>query len=221
MLRDTKLIFWKEWNSFKASDRSTFIVFSIIILIYSTLFTAHGATASSNAELLWWMFFSFLLCNILGNTLFVSERMTGSFEILLTCGLNRSAILLGKYFYMVLMVLALGTIPTIIATGFNYFLLNRGDCSFMGSIPLTGIAIFAITTLYSSAMTALVSLGMKNPRTSGFLGMLALLLPSTIFIASGYSLLITTVVTCSMGILLLGIAIRIMQGERILQPLNL
>jgi ABC-type transport system involved in multi-copper enzyme maturation permease subunit len=89
------LMFKKEWLNFISGDRSVFIIYLILVAGWGVLLaTAHDS--GTTAAPLWIVFFSVIVAVNFSSTVFVLERMSGSLEILLTCGISRSAILYGK-----------------------------------------------------------------------------------------------------------------------------
>ena len=83
------LVLRKEWLNFVCSDRSVFFIYLFLVAGWGMLLATmdHGGSIGSP---LWLVFFSVIIAANFSTTVFVSERMSGSLEILLTSGLSRS-----------------------------------------------------------------------------------------------------------------------------------
>src|SRR5512142_64214 len=112
-MRDALLIFKKEWASLIGSDRGLFVVYFVLITGWGCLLATWraaavplGAGSAASFDLvatIWYASFSVIVAATFSNTAFVSERVSGSLEILLTCGISRSGILYGKIAFIFFM----------------------------------------------------------------------------------------------------------------------
>ena len=108
IMKKLNAIISKEWKSFIGSDRGVFAVYAILILSWSFLPLYKGF--SMGMEDVWWLFFSVVISGNFSNTVFVSERLSGSMEILLTSGFPRDTVLFGKAAFITGISIAIGTL---------------------------------------------------------------------------------------------------------------
>ena len=107
-MKKLNAIISKEWKSFVGSDRGVFAVYAVLILSWSFLPLYKGL--SMGMEDVWWLFFSVVISGNFSNTVFVSERLSGSMEILLTSGFPRDTVLFGKAAFITGISIAIGTL---------------------------------------------------------------------------------------------------------------
>ena len=109
-MRDILLIIKKELTGFIKSDRGIFILYGILVVAWSFLIYSNMNTLTSKTGYLWLVSFSVIVSGNFSTTTFVSERMSGSLEILLTSGVTRRCILLGKILYVILYICLLNIV---------------------------------------------------------------------------------------------------------------
>jgi ABC-type transport system involved in multi-copper enzyme maturation permease subunit len=180
---------------------------------------------STHASALWWVFLSVIVSGNFAATVFSSERMTGSLEVLLTCGISRRAILAGKIAYIVVMSLALG--------GLCYLLAILWTVA--GGIPLSLIArttpvlnhavLFATACYMNASCSAWLSLYLPNPRLSNFANLLVLAVVIGVHTALAEVLPLSPwalpLALALVGVLFQLGATRAFRSERVIQPLSL
>ena len=109
-MNDIRLIVRKEWTGFVKSDKWIFIVYGLLIIAWSVLLSTNLAAMATGAGYLWLGFFSVIISGNFSNSTFVAERMSGSLEILLTAGVSRQGILLGKVAFVIVMSSIMGAV---------------------------------------------------------------------------------------------------------------
>jgi hypothetical protein len=217
------LIFKKEWLNFTRGDRSAFFIYLVLVAGWGVLLASMNDQGAAAAPL-WIVVFSVIVAVNFSGTVFVLERLSGSLEILLTCGISRSAILYGKMLFVVVMTAGIG------AACLAFALLMRT----VMNVPEGGsseILIGRISILYVSATflnaagSAYFSVVLPNPRLLHFLNL---------FIA-GFVMTVYTAITlvrplpletAAAALMLLGVvftalARREFESERIVKPVVL
>ncbi len=222
-MKQILLIISKEWVGFIKSDKWIFLIYGILICAWGFLISNNMHSLSSKTGALWLAFFSVIISGNFSNTAFVAERMSGALEILLTSGLSRKSIVLGKIFFIVIMSTIMGTLCYFIALGVR---TAKGD-SFQVLIRL--IPLWKIILLYASACFlnatcgAWLSVRVKSPRLLPFVNLMVL----GIIVVShellsykiGLSLWSLSMVMTFVGLIFYLFALRDFNSERVLQPL--
>ena len=76
MIDDIVLVVDKEWRSFRASDRSLFLVYAVMALFYGCVFVFTDQTQTSQvSSVLWWVFFSVVGGSTFMNPVFTAMRL--------------------------------------------------------------------------------------------------------------------------------------------------
>jgi ABC-type Na+ efflux pump permease subunit len=214
-----------EFLCFCRSDRGILIVYSVLVLVWSALLASNMHQLSFDAGAIWLIFFSVIVSGNFANTTFVSERLNGSLEIILTCGVSRMAILLGKMLFILAMSAISGFVCYLLAlaaawiTGLNPFIVFKAS-------DAAGMLMLYISACYmNTTCGAWLSLRLANPRLSQFTNLVVLgvivgahtalsaftkpspwLLPSVLIL---------------LGTLFLIVAVKDFKSERIIQPLSM
>ena len=76
-MKKLNAIIGKEWAGFLGSERGVFSVYGILVLSWSFLPLYKGLGTGP----IWWLFFSVVISGNFTNTVFVSERLSGSMEL--------------------------------------------------------------------------------------------------------------------------------------------
>ena len=169
-MNDIALILRKEWMSFVGSDRSVFFIYAILVVGWGMLLATWQDSPAAYLPL-WIALFSVIVSANFANTVFVTERTTGSLEILLTSGISRNGILYGKLFFIVVMTLAIGA---------GCFVFSAIIKPLTGTTPtgsgagaaLFGYAIYGAATFLNAAGSAWLSVVLPNPRLLHLLNLL-------------------------------------------------
>ena len=168
-MSDALLIFRKEWASFVGSDRGLFLVYAVFIPGWSVLI-ATWKTNTPLITIIWYASFSVIVAAAFSNTIFVSERISGSLEILLTCGISRSGILYGKMAFILCMTVLVGALCMGLANVLKP-VLNPWGVSPAVVVGVSGIAVYCSASFLAAASSAYFSVLLPNPRILHFINL--------------------------------------------------
>jgi len=207
----------KELLCLRGSDRGVFVFYVILIVSWSFLI-ANNHDTSIDAGALWFVFFSVVITANFSNTVFISERINGSLEILITSGLSRSSILFGKMVFILLMSLGIGAACMCLGAIWRSVLPD-----FRSGVPgLKDFLVFAASAFMNISCTAFLSVRMSNPRLLHFANLLLLgLIVGAHSILTLYLFLPEFILPCILliiGVFFTFLAKKEFQGVRILQP---
>ncbi len=219
-MRKRNVIVRKEWKNFLGSERGVFVIYAVLVLFWSFL--------PLNKDLgngpIWWLFFSVIISGNFSNTVFVSERLSGSMEILLTCGFSRDAVLFGKVAFVLLMSIAIGA--ACFSLSLVWLLLASGLSHVsVSSETLSSAALFVAGALMNVSCGAWLSIRLQSPRIIPFMTIIILAL-----VVSGFSGLasvchapqwILGLVLAAAGGVFLFFAKKEFHGEKVIAPIHL
>lgn len=221
-MRSLGVVIAKEWKCFLGSDRGLFILYCFLVLVWSTLLATRDSS-HFNTEPLWLVFFSVVITANFSNTIFISERVSGALEILITSGLSRSAILYGKMAFILLMSLFFGLLCFIITTLFQK-ILSDGYMD-IEPVRLSGFLLYAGSAFLNVASSAYLSIRMSNPRLLHFANMFILgsIVGVYMYLSSKYdiSILTLTLILSIIAGIFCWRAQKLYNSEKILQPIYL
>ncbi len=219
-MRSIGVVIAKEWKCFLGSDRGMFVLYFILILVWSVLLASRDSS-HFNAEPLWLVFFSVVITANFSNTVFISERVSGSLEILITSGLSRNSILYGKMSFILLMSFIFGAICFFATFLFQNFLLKNSA----ENINLSSFILYAGSAFLNVSSSAYLSVRLSNPRLLHFANMfiLGLIVGIYMFLAATYdvSMLYLFVFMCSVAIFICWRTQKLYNSEKVLQPIYL
>jgi ABC-type Na+ efflux pump permease subunit len=179
-MRDALLIFRKEWLNLIGSDRGLFVVYAVLILGWGCLLAtwraaalpigAGGVAPFDLIATIWYASFSVIVAATFSNTAFVSERISGSLEILLTCGISRSGILYSKIAFIFSMTVLVGGLCLAVANALQP-VLNPSGITPALVLGGQGIAVYFGASFFSAASGAFFSVLLPNPRVLHFINL--------------------------------------------------
>lgn len=158
-MKGLKTVIYKEWKCFTGSDRGVFILYAVLVLSWS-FFLVGGSDSSLRTGPLWLVFFSVVVAANFSNTVFISERISGALEILITSGLSRNSILFGKMSFVMGMSLVIGVGCMGLACLWQYLMY---DNEITVLVPMDFIT-YAASAFINTAGSAFLSVRMPNPR---------------------------------------------------------
>jgi ABC-type Na+ efflux pump permease subunit len=210
----------KELKCFLGSDKSTFFLYALLSVIWSFMLLSDGAVSGSAVtERLWIVFFAVIVGANFSNAAFISERVSGTLEILITSGLSRSAILYGKMAFITLMTSAIGAACAALA-----FLWSALSAGLVLSYPLGAcdVAAYIAVAYLNAAAGAYLSVRMGNPRFLHFInlfmiGAIVALYGAASAYFNAHPLTLAAVFLLTGGIFTF-LAKREFEGERIIRP---
>ncbi|MBN1984544.1 MAG: hypothetical protein JW795_23660 [Chitinivibrionales bacterium] len=229
-MNDTLTVVRNELACFFRSDRSLFIVYSVLIVVWSFLI---GTSMNGQTDLpqdLWLISFSVIVSGTFSNVTFMAERISGAFEILLTCGLSRGAILGGK----IVAVTAVSTLVGVLCYGCSVVVtvvnssVSGGDATAAAeglSVRHTmyQLCVFTSACLMNASSGAWFACRIKDPRLLHFITMVVLALVVTLY--SLLSLLcpvsswLLIALLLGLSLLFYYLALRDFHSERIVHPI--
>jgi ABC-type Na+ efflux pump permease subunit len=157
-MKGLKTIICKEWKCFIGSDRGVFILYAVLVLSWS--FFLIGGSDSSRAGPLWLVFFSVVVAANFSNTVFISERISGALEILITSGLSRNSILFGKMSFVMGMSLVIGGGCMGLACFWQHLMYDYE----ITTLRTLDFVTYAASAFLNTAGSAFLSVRMPNPR---------------------------------------------------------
>lgn len=168
-------IIQKEWLNFWGSDRGIFFLYLFMILSWSVML-AFSSNDLAIDTTLWLVLFSVVISANFSTTVFISERVNGTLEILITSGLSRRDILYGKLIFVCGMSFFVGAISILISPLWailfdeNRVLLN------LDIFLLYGSAVYMNT-----ASSAFLSVIMSNPRLLALINLIVMGVFTTLY----------------------------------------
>lgn len=158
-MKGLKTVICKEWKCFIGSDRGVFILYAVLVLSWS-FFLVGGSDSSLRTGPLWLVFFSVVVAANFSNTVFISERISGALEILITSGLSRNSILFGKMSFVMGMSLVIG-VGCIGLSCLWQYLMYDNEMIILRSVDFV---TYAASAFVNTAGSAFLSVRMPNPR---------------------------------------------------------
>jgi ABC-type Na+ efflux pump permease subunit len=220
-MKQIALMVRKEWISFVRSDRSLFIVYAVIVVSWGMLIANWKDTGTPSIFPLWLAMFSVIVAATFANTVFVSERVSGSLEILLTCGISRSAILFGKIAFVFGMTILVGAL----CVGFACVIKSLVSADHEGVSTLvngTGIVVYSAASFLNAAASAYFSVVLPNPRALHLINLVLISGIMTLHLLfAGLSLFLIAAIIGILGALFMLLAKKEFNGERIIKPVVL
>ncbi len=222
-MKGARLIFKKEWLGFLAGERSSFVVYGMLVLLWSSLIATNLASDAGMAGTFWWIFFSVIISSNFGNTVFIAERLSGSMEILLVSGVTRKAILFGKITFVICMTAMIGALCYALAH--IWLLVQRNGPSPAGESFWLQASLYLAATVMNACSAAWLSLRLPNPRLAHFANLFGLAL-----IIGVYAALQTFLAVSAWWLILILLAcagffaraaLKDLYSERVVQPVTL
>ncbi|HEX2955558.1 MAG TPA: hypothetical protein VHO70_01930 [Chitinispirillaceae bacterium] len=218
-MKGLQSIISKEWKCFIGSDRGLFFFYGFLIVSWS-LFLAFREQPDTMTAPWWLIFFSVVVTANFSNTVFISERINGFLEIVISSGYSRMTILAGKIIFILGMSLILGVLCLVAGTITRSYLNGQNLY-----IDMMDIAVYIVSAFFNTTSAAFLSVRMTNPRLLHIANMVILTLLIIIHAVMS-QFFDVPVIMLSAIILLAGIiffiaAVRVFNSERILRPVDM
>lgn len=220
LMNEIFLIIKKEWRFFLGSDKGIFFLYLFLVFSWSLMLVAPHSTTLTKGPL-WLVFFSVIISANFANNVFIAERVHGILEILITSGISRRQILLGKMLFVAITGFCIGIIC--IGAAYIWKLTVYSDSMF--SLSLLDLITYLCAVFFNTAAGAYLSLKMSNPR---------LMHLATIFILACLVILYSIIqvniplpdetlpaLLIISGTLFTTLSIRLYESEKILKPISL
>ncbi len=214
------VILSKEWRTFVGSDRGMFLLYVVLVCSWSIMLANPPGGAVQTGPL-WLVFFSVVISANFSNTVFISERINGNLEILLTCGLSREHILFGKMVFVAGISILIG----LLCIGLSAVLRMTMQPAAGTTIGISEVLLYCSAVIMNTALSAWLSVLMSNPRLLHLANLLILALIVTLYTVLAAYLPLPTALLSTVLILIgsaaSGAALRLYNSENILKPVNL
>jgi ABC-type transport system involved in multi-copper enzyme maturation permease subunit len=145
-VQSIKSIVIKEWKCFVGSDRGLFFFYGILMVSWS-MFLAFREQPDDLSAPWWLIFFSVVVTANFSNTVFISERINGALEILISSGHSRMAILYGKIFFILIMSIVMGLFCVTAGTFVRGFFVDKS-----ASIAVMDIVVYIAAALFNTVV---------------------------------------------------------------------
>jgi ABC-type Na+ efflux pump permease subunit len=213
-----KAVLRKEVKNFTGSDRSALLIYIVISVLWSFTLLSGGDGGIGGG--LWLVFFSVIVAANFSGTVFISERVSGTLEVLITSGLSRDAVLFGKMLFVIVMTSIIGLLCAALAALWSVAVPDVELSRALGAYE--AVLYFSVTCLNVSA-SAYFSVRMSNPRFLHFVNLFMTgVLVAIYTVVSGFIELhpyILVLAFLASGALFTFLARREFAGERIIRPI--
>jgi len=162
----------KELKSFGA-DRSQFIIYTVMSAVWGLALFLSGNSDGDVGARFWCVFFAVIVTSVFSGTVFISERVSGTLEVLITSGVSRDAVFFGKLIFVASMSLAVGLLCAVFESA--WCCVVSFDISFWRYFLRFGfsdVVLYAATVYLNAAVGAYLSVRMGNPRFLHFINVL-------------------------------------------------
>ena len=153
----------KEFKNFASSGVGAFALYAVISILWSY-------TLLNGAGWVWLVFLAVMAAANFSATVFISERISGTLEVLITSGVSRDAVLFGKMLFVIAMTLAMGAACAALAHLWPLLLPEDTDATPL--LGLTDAALYLGATVLNAAAGAYLTARMGNPRFLHFVNFL-------------------------------------------------
>ncbi len=220
---EIRIVALHELRAFLKSGLSALLLLAFTTILWGGVIAGKVETIDEATSFLWVIFFALVGGAGATNSVFIRERLSGTFEILLTAGLERSAILIGKLVFTTSVTLLVG----MGAFGFGFLthtLIYKGDYFSIDQL-LSSLLLYGAAALLMSSSSAYLSLSLSNPRMVQFVNFILLTFCSMGFTLVGY--IVETPLSLWWLALFMGLlsllfdymALKLFRSEKVLQPL--
>jgi ABC-type Na+ efflux pump permease subunit len=218
-MKKINAILGKEWMNFKGSERGVFAIYGILVFFWSFF----PLNRDLGAGPIWWLFFSVIISGNFSNSVFVSERLSGSMEILLTSGFSRKSVLFGKIAFVLCMSVVIGVLCFSMSI---VWLSVSGRGGFLSAPEvLYGIGLYCCGAFMNATCGAWLSVRLQSPRIIPFMTIFIMAAMVGCFYLLSYvfgtHLWMLSIVFIAFAVLFLLLAKKDFDGEKVIQPLHL
>jgi ABC-type transport system involved in multi-copper enzyme maturation permease subunit len=219
----------KEVKNLFNSGWGGFLINVLIAVVWSFMLLIQHFTVLGGVTGVWLVFFAVIVAANFSGTVFISERVSGTLEVLIVSGVTRDAVLFGKVIFVVAATIAMGVVCLAISAVWEV-LISVAVGEQVESLWDFAVWSYHISQMYVGAAvmnvsaSAYLSVRMSNPRFLHFAnlfitGALMTLYELVVVFASGEQYRIALVlVFLALGAVFLALARREFAGERITRP---
>jgi ABC-type transport system involved in multi-copper enzyme maturation permease subunit len=156
----------KELKCF-GGDKGQFLIYALMSALWSLALFLDGAAGGAMGVRFWSVFFAVIVAAGFSGTVFISERVTGTLEVLLTSGVSRGAVFFGKMVFATGMSTAVGALCAFFALLWG-FAFGAGAPIWLGA---SDAALYVSTVYLNAAVSACLSVRLGNPRFLHFINL--------------------------------------------------
>jgi len=209
----------KEWKCFTGSDHGMLILYFVLVMIWSTLIATRTSEQFDSGPL-WLVFFSVVITANFSNSIFISERVSGALEILITSGLSRNAILYGK----LLFILGISILFGALCIGLSILLGTFVFLNETSTVDFSAFLLYTASAFLNVSSSAYFSVRLSNHRLLHFMNMFLLgCIVGAFMIVSGFfyiSIFYLIAVLTGISAVFCWGAQKLFHSEKIIQPVN-
>lgn len=220
-MKQAGIIVRKEWACFTGSEKGVFVVYAVLVFVWSFLPRYNAAGGPGFLSGLWWLSLSVIVSSGFANSVFASERINGSMEILLTCGFSRNAVVLGKTAFVVLVSFVLGAVCLLLSLAWAMGNLE----AYLVQAAMTDLLLYSGGAFMGAAAGAWMSIRFSSPRIMPFANLfLVVVICAAYYIAAQFvpmSEWILFLMTALAGGAFLWRAIKDFHGEKVIAPVDM
>jgi len=215
-------ILQKEVKNLLNSGWGIFFVYALISVIWSfMLFHSKGGDME-----IWMIFFAVIVAANFSGTVFISERVNGTLEVLIVSGVSRDAVLFGKVIFVAGATMIMGGVCVAMSACWVFWFDGLDKTVLWAEWwARRGALLYLGATALNVSASAYLSVRMGNPRFLHFAnlfmtGVLAAAYRVTIFIFGYYQAILITfiLVFLAPAAVFSVLARREFAGERITRP---
>ncbi len=220
-MKQAGIIVRKEWACFTGSEKGVFVVYAVLVFVWSFLPRYNAAGGPGFLSGLWWLSLSVIVSSGFANSVFAAERISGSMEILLTCGFSRNAVVLGKTAFVVLVSAVLGAVCLLLS-----LVWSLGNLQFvLVQSTLANLLLYSGGAFMGAAAGAWMSIRFSSPRIMPFANLfLVIIICTAYYVAAQFvpmSEWVLFLMTALAGGAFLWRAIKDFHGEKVIAPIDM
>jgi ABC-type transport system involved in multi-copper enzyme maturation permease subunit len=212
-MKKLKAILEKEWLNFKGSERGVFLIYCLLVLLWS-VFPLNSELGSGP---MWWLFFSVIISGTFSNSVFVSERLNGTMEIMLTSGFSRDTVFFGKIAFVLMMTIISGAL----CSALSMVWLSLAGQEALSLKTARDAFFFCAGSLMNVTFGAWMSLRLQSPRIIPFMTLMLMAVIVAAFYALSSRLWVLGGILITSGWVFGMFARKEFHGEKVIQPIQL
>jgi ABC-type transport system involved in cytochrome c biogenesis permease component len=210
----------KEVKNFFNSGRGVFFIYALIAVIWS--FMVFYGNGNDMIEV-WMIFFAAIVASNFSGTVFISERVSGTLEVLIVSGVTRDAVLFGKVFFVAGATIIMGAVCVAMSEVWVFWLDGLDKVLLLAEWWLhRGALLYLGATVLNVAASAYLSVRMGNPRFLNFVNLFMTGVVMTVYglasVMFGSRQTTLVLIFSALGAVFLVLARREFAGERITRP---
>jgi hypothetical protein len=156
----------KELKCF-AADKGQFFLYAVMSAVWGLALFIDGVGGDASDARFWSVFLAVVVAAGFSGTVFISERVSGTLEVLMTSGVSRDAVFFGKLFFVVVMSMVIGLLCAVLAPAWGVA-FGSGASLRLGA---SDAALYVSAACLNAAASAWLSVRMGNPRFLHFINL--------------------------------------------------